>query len=420
MILKGSQRAGPRQLALHLLSLADNDHVTVQEIRGFVSTELHEAMTETVAIARGTKCRQPIFSLSVNPPKNTDASLADIMQAIERIEPALGLTNQPRAIVVHEKEGRRHAHVVWSRIDHAEMKAINLPFYKLTLKEMSKELYLQHDWPLPEGHRTNGWKNPLNFTLAEWQQAKRQGLDARELKHVFKEAWERSDSLDSFRNALEERGIYLAKGDRRGIVGTDLHGEVYSVARWTDLKTKDLNAKLGKGERLPRLAEIKADLENRGAQQLRKFIIEDRKLKQAELLPFRQQLLSLVAKQRMERQMLDQMQRARWQKETVERAARFRTGIGVLLDVFSGRLLRERKKNEAEAYAAFVRDRAQREQLFLQQARERAPIEQKTERIKRLHIEQRRVMASRVAKAIKYLRSEPRSFNKPRDRELGL
>jgi hypothetical protein len=97
--------------------------------------------------------------------------------------------------VIHEKNGRRHAHVVWSRIDPDAMKAINLPHFKNRLKDLSKELYLEHEWTLPDGHKENGWKNPLNFTLAEWQQANRLGLDPREIKQVFREAWDRSDNL---------------------------------------------------------------------------------------------------------------------------------------------------------------------------------------------------------------------------------
>src|SRR5690349_11519479 len=104
MILKGSQRGGPRQLAAHLLNLLDNDHVAVQEVRGFVSPDLTGAMAETVAIAKGTRCRQPIFSLSLNPPKDAKASIADLIAAADRAETVLGLGGQPRAIVVHEKE----------------------------------------------------------------------------------------------------------------------------------------------------------------------------------------------------------------------------------------------------------------------------------------------------------------------------
>jgi hypothetical protein len=69
MILKGSQRGGPRHLAAHLLNDKDNDHVTIQDVRGFVSGDLQGAMAETLAVAKGTRCRQPVFSLSLNPPQ---------------------------------------------------------------------------------------------------------------------------------------------------------------------------------------------------------------------------------------------------------------------------------------------------------------------------------------------------------------
>lgn len=135
MILKGSQRGGARALADHLLNDRDNDHVTVEELRGFTSGNLRGAMAETHAIAKGTRCTQCVFSLSLNPPKDAATSVDDLRNAADRAEKALGLEGQPRALVIHEKEGRRHAHVVWSRIDAEAMKAVNLPYYKNRLKE---------------------------------------------------------------------------------------------------------------------------------------------------------------------------------------------------------------------------------------------------------------------------------------------
>jgi hypothetical protein len=405
MILKGSQRGGPRQLAAHLLNLADNDHIALHELRGFVSSDLTGAMAEADAVARGTACRQPIFSLSLNPPKNGEASIADLIDAADRAEHALGLDGQPRALVIHEKEGRRHAHVVWSRIDHEEMKAINLPFFKTRLKELSKELFLEHEWELPEGHRTNGWKNPLNFTLAEWQQARRLGLDPREVKQVFQQAWARSDNLASFRNALEEHGYYLARGDRRGVVASDINGEVYAVARWVGVRTRELAGRLGKSENLPPLESVQADLGKRVTKQLRQFIVEDRKAKQQELKPLQEALKTVVARQRKERDALLKGQDKRWKMEAAERASRFRRGLGIVLDVLTGHLFKQRKRNEAEAYAAFVRDRTQRDQLYAQHAKERAPLQQAFESMRTRHSHERRAFAVRLASVLKEIQS---------------
>lgn len=112
MILKGSQRAGATPLAAHLLRVDENDHVEVHELRGFVANDLHGALKEAYAVSKGTRCRQFLFSLSLNPPQTANVSEKDFRNAIRAVEQQLGLTGQPRAIVFHEKEGRRHAHCV--------------------------------------------------------------------------------------------------------------------------------------------------------------------------------------------------------------------------------------------------------------------------------------------------------------------
>lgn len=230
MILKGSQRGGAIQLAAHLLK-TENEHVEIHEMREFISDDLHGAFNETHAIAKGTKCQQFLFSLSLNPPPSERVSTDAFERAADAAEERLGLEGQPRAIVFHEKEGRRHAHVVWSRIDAENMRAINLPHYKRKLTALSKEIYLEHGWELPDGLRDPHLRDPLNFNRDEWQQAMRAGRDPREIKQVFQEAWKRSDSAKAFGAALMENGFLIARGDRRGHVAIDYTGEVYAIAR---------------------------------------------------------------------------------------------------------------------------------------------------------------------------------------------
>ena len=78
-----------------------------------------------------------------------------------------------------KKEGRRHAHVVFSRIDGETMTAIHLPHTKRKLVALTRELYIEHGWKLPDGLVNKRLRNPRNFSLAEWQQAKRIGKDPR-------------------------------------------------------------------------------------------------------------------------------------------------------------------------------------------------------------------------------------------------
>ena len=256
MILEGNQRGSATEMARHLMDLKENDHVEVHEVSGFLSDDIHEAFHEMHASARGTKCSQYMFSVSLNPPHNQKAPVEYFEQALDDIEEKLGLRNQPRIMVFHEKEGRRHAHCVWSRIDSESMTAINLPFYKQKLNDISKDIYLKYGWDIPKGFLDKAYRNPMNFSRTEWRQAKRTQEDPRLLKTLFKNTWEASDNKAAYSNALREHGFWLAQGDRRGYVAVDYKGEIYSLSRWSGIKAKDLKAKLGDEKDLPTTEEV--------------------------------------------------------------------------------------------------------------------------------------------------------------------
>ena len=377
MILKASQRSGAKALADHLMNEWDNDHIDLLDIRGFMADDLHGALLEAHAISKATRCTQFMFSLSLNPPPDHIASEQDFLDAADRVEKRLGLTDQPRAIVVHEKEGRRHAHVVWSRIDAQSMTAINLPHFKLKLRDLSKELYLDHGWELPKGLQTHGGKSPLNFTLEEWQQAKRIGVDPREIKQVFQQAWERSDSQIGFKNALEERGYFLAKGDRRGFVAMDVEGNVFAIPKWTGLKTKEVKIKLGSPEALPSVDDTRATIRSKVSEQMRSFIAQTKARHKDEAKPLIAEKVDLIAQHRNERRKLAQGQKARWLDETKARNDRLNKGLRGLFDRFSGKAKSTRQHNEAEALAALKRDQAQKQALIEAQMRERKALQKR-------------------------------------------
>ncbi|HKJ61087.1 MAG TPA: relaxase, partial [Hyphomicrobiales bacterium] len=96
-------------------------------------------MTATLTVSRGTRCTQFLFSVSLNPPEDQNVKIETFENAIDRIEEKNGLTGQPRVVIFHEKEGRRHAHAVWSRIDAETMTARNLSHFKLKLRDISRE-----------------------------------------------------------------------------------------------------------------------------------------------------------------------------------------------------------------------------------------------------------------------------------------
>ena len=167
MILTGSQRGNAIKLALHLLNEEDNDFVEVHEVTGFLSDDVTGAFKEIQSISKGTRCRQPFFSVSLSPPADAIVTVEMFEAAADRIAKANGLAGQPRVIVFHEKEGRRHAHLVISRIDAGTMTATNLPYFKNKLQEVSRDLYLEHQWKLPSGLRDRSLKSPTNVTFEE-------------------------------------------------------------------------------------------------------------------------------------------------------------------------------------------------------------------------------------------------------------
>ncbi|RVT87164.1 relaxase [Rhodobacteraceae bacterium CCMM004] len=424
MILVGSQRAGAAALADHLMNTRDNDHVTVLELDGFAGGDLHEALQEVQAIASVTRCKQYLYSLSLNPPPDHSLGEKDFIDAADKAGATLGLSGQPRAIIIHEKEGRRHAHAVWSRIDTDTLKAVNLSHDKVRLRDLSRDLFLDHGWTLPRGLQTYGGGNPLNFTLAEWQQAKRQGMDARELKQVFREAWAQSDTLNGLRHGLEERGLYLAKGDRRGLVAVDIHGEVYALARWTGIKTKEVRNRCGSGDDLEPVSQVKDAMRRQRTGQMLAYIEQFKAKHAADMAPLMEERERMAEHHARERDHLAKKQAAREAKETKARLDRLNSGLRGLFDRLTGHHRRVRDRNLKEALACLKRDRGQRETLVLAQMQDRQALQRTIATKRRRQAEERRIMARDVAAYLRRSfaseRSPERSHRQTRERGLHL
>lgn len=375
MILKGSQRGGAKKLGLHLLKTEENEHVELHDIRGFMADDVVGALREAEAIAKGTKCQQFLFSVSLNPPENERVHVRAFEKALEAIEEKNGLTGQPRVIVFHEKEGRRHCHAVWSRIDTETMTAKPMSFYKNKLREVSRQLYLENGWQMPRGLIDPKDRDPRNFSLDEWQQAKRIGRHAGELKELIQEAWATSDTAGTFAHALEERGLYLARGDRRGHVAVTFEGEVVSISRATGRKTKELQARLGKPEALNSVEETRKRIAEEIFPRLKSHVDEARATARAELDQLNARRDEMAKAHAQERAKLDAGQKARFEMEARTRADRFRKGMMGLWDRLTGKRAQLEKQNQLEVMWALQRDQDQRQMTISAQLRERGELQ---------------------------------------------
>ena len=376
MILVGNQRGGASNLAHHLLS-PENEHVRVHEISGFAADDLHGAFNEAHAISRGTRCQQFLYSLSLNPPEGKAVSDEEFERAVGQAEERLGLTGQPRAIVFHEKEGRRHCHAVWSRIDAQEMKAIQLSYSKSKLQEVSRELYLEHGWQMPRGLVNKAERDPRNFTLAEWQQAKRMGRNARDIKQTMQDAWAISDSRAGFEAALQERGFTLARGDRRGFVAVPYdEKEVLSLSSYVGVKKKDMEARLGAPKELPSVEETKRRMAQEMTPVMRGYLRQADEQHQRRMEPHLRKKAEMMARHRDERATLDLKLKAQSEQDARARAARLSKGWRGLWQRVSGKREKIIAENKREAEAAKLRDSQERHDLVKNQLHQRRMLQE--------------------------------------------
>lgn len=321
-------------------------------------------------------------NVSLSPPKDETVSTQSFEEAIARISEKLGLENQPHIIVFHEKNGRQHGHAIFSRIDIKTMTAINLPYFKNKLMEISKALYLQHDWKLPKGHIDRQMHNPLNFTREQWQQAKLLNEDPKAIKQTLKECWSVLDNKKAFSQALEHKGFYLAKGDRRGFVAVDWRGEVYSLSRWLDIKTKALKERLGNPENLPSVETVKANLDKKLVQRIHQFTEEINQNHQRRFSPFLAQKEKMVKRHQESRTLLAEKQGKRQQQANKHRQARLKKGIRSIWDRLTGKHGQVQKQNEIEAYQCYLRDQTEKDTLIFCQLKERSTLQNGFETLK--------------------------------------
>jgi hypothetical protein len=387
MIIKASNRGGANSLGQHLLK-AENEHVELHEVRGFIAHDVMGAFKEAQAMASGTQCKKFLFSVSLNPPQSESVRVEVFERVADAIEERLGLTGQPRVIIFHEKEGRRHAHAVWSRINTETLTARKLDFFKTKLNALSRELFLENGWAMPKGFENPKLRDPTNFTLKEWQQAKRVGIDPRELKSAVQDCWKRSDGVSAFANALEERGLYLARGDRRGHVVLTLDGEPFALSRLIDGKTKEVNAKLGDPNQLRSVIESKALIGEKIAPRLSSYIKEAKRMAVNAMKPLIEQKQKLTEAHQTARKSFDAKVKDRWDAEQRERSNRTRKGWAGVWDFMTGRYFKVRKQNELEVQFAKERDRTERHGLITAQLKERQDLQSNIKTARRREAEQ--------------------------------
>jgi hypothetical protein len=274
MIIKGGSRAAPSQLAWHLQRLDTNEKVEILEVQS-PTPDLAEAFRNWQTLSEGTHGIKGLYHANIDPAKDYIMTRDQWQRAVDVLEKELHLEGQPRAVVMHEKLGREHIHVVWARTDIDRMVLCPDSQNYLAHERASQRLEMEfgHE-QVPGKHAKRDREKQREFpraeaNQAEWQQGERTGIDPASRKDQITALKQASDNAQAFKVALEEQGYILAKGDRRDFVIVDQTGSIHSLGRQIrDVKAAELREfmKTIDREALPTTAEAK-DLQRQRQQE---------------------------------------------------------------------------------------------------------------------------------------------------------
>ena len=237
MIIKGQSRAGAAELAAHLQRVDTNERMEVIEVRGTIAHDLEGALHEMEALSSGTRCKNPLYHASINVPIHERLGMEHWQQAVDRLEEKLGLAGQPRAVVMHEKFGREHIHVVWGRVRAETLVAIADSHNYLKHEMVARELERAFGHERVQGahaERDGAPRPERTIAYTERQIAERTGIDPQAVKAEITALWRAAAGPEAFLAALERAGYRPALGARRQYVVMDQAGTVHSLARRID------------------------------------------------------------------------------------------------------------------------------------------------------------------------------------------
>lgn len=150
MVIRGKSRGNGKQLAAYLLGQRENDKVPeVLHMRGFADPDPIAALTNaTLDVATVSRSTKPFYHGILNPRKGESLNMTagEWEQAADIVERWLHFEELPRLIVLHEKKGRTHAHVVWLRYDYqtSRLRPDSYNFYKQNSARADIEVRFGH------------------------------------------------------------------------------------------------------------------------------------------------------------------------------------------------------------------------------------------------------------------------------------
>ena len=235
MIINGGSRRNSTFFAKHLANAEHNERVTLCELRNLAAQDIAGALREMAAVALGTRCENFFYHANINPREDEQLSAEQWQIAANTLEEYLGLKNHARFMVEHQKLGRTHRHVIWSRIDIRRMVAVAMTDdyekHQAVARKLEEEFNLERGTNILDRGRACGPRPPRRPKTWESFRGQQSGIDPVEMTRTITALYRASKTGRQFAAALETRGYELVKGDRSDFCIVDGVGHLHSLAR---------------------------------------------------------------------------------------------------------------------------------------------------------------------------------------------
>jgi hypothetical protein len=216
-------------------------------MRGFADRDPLAALINTsLDIGKVSKSNKPFYHGILNPREREAVGMSQEQWefAADVMERHLKYEGLPRLIVLHEKEGRIHAHIVWSRYDHntGRLRPDTFNFYKHNAARFQIERALGHE---RTNDRRDRSKEPTH-------------------KERLTQLWQQSGTAAEFIEQAQAAGYEIGQGlDRRPYRVITPEGKSLDLVRQIDgCRKADVQARF-KGHELLTEAQALRIVQNR-------------------------------------------------------------------------------------------------------------------------------------------------------------
>ena len=235
MIINGGSRSNGAFFAKHLANGEHNERVTLCGIRNLAAMNIADAFREMEAVAMGTLCRNYFYHANINPREHETLTQGQWDAAVTTLERHLRLEGHARFVVEHQKQGRIHRHVIWSRIDVRTMRAVvmtdDYQKHQAAARELEERFSLDKVPSVLGRTRASGPRPSRRPKTWESFRGQKSGIDPHAMKEALTRLYRECSHGAEFAARLSERGWKLVKGRRTDFCVLDDAGHLHSLAR---------------------------------------------------------------------------------------------------------------------------------------------------------------------------------------------